>query len=300
MGGPIIRNMRNEDLARVRELCALAFHGYYGKIYLRTREGLESSLALYPQGCFVAEEAGRADGFIFSRKLGKLGWIGVFGVDPCMHGRSIGKPLLEAAYEALEGDGCEIIGLETMPDSPYNVGLYLKYGFSMNHPALVLEKEVRGPASQANYVFTEKPDATAIARIGSAVIDGLDYSPEAENAEKYGWGKTFFFKGLTSEGFAILRHTSIIENVRAESLFVRALVLAKNDAGDLAAVMACIERHALALGFSKVTISASAANADAVRWLIGAGYRVTKTSMRMTRKGDYRIKAGIEMSRWIM
>ncbi|HPG57825.1 MAG TPA: hypothetical protein PKW98_08390, partial [Candidatus Wallbacteria bacterium] len=79
MSGLKIRNMDAADLKRVSEICALAFYGYYGKISLRTIEGLESSLALYPRGCFAAQDDEGISGFIFSRKLGSLGWIGVFG-----------------------------------------------------------------------------------------------------------------------------------------------------------------------------------------------------------------------------
>ncbi len=288
------------DLTRVNEICALAFYGYYGKISLRTIENLESSLALYPRGCFVAQDEGGIAGFIFSRKLGSLGSIGVFGVDPCRHGRDIGRPLLEAAYSALENDGCTMIGLETMPDSLYNVGFYLKYGFDMQHPALVLEKEVKDVETSAGYDFAESSGPGGILRIGASVVEGLDYSVEAANAEKFGWGKTFFFKGLTGEGFVILRHVSIIEDQIAKSLFVRALVLTREDRNDLLRAAACIERYSQSLGLGNVTISASALNANAVRWLIEAGYRVVKTSMRMMRKGSYKLSGGIELSRWIM
>ncbi|HOD39755.1 MAG TPA: GNAT family N-acetyltransferase [Candidatus Wallbacteria bacterium] len=300
MSGLKIRNMDAADLKRVSEICALAFYGYYGKISLRTIEGLESSLALYPRGCFAAQDDEGISGFIFSRKLGSLGWIGVFGVDPCRHGRDIGKPLLEAAYNELENDGCAMIGLETMPDSLYNVGFYLKYGFDMQHPALVLEKEVKDVETPAGYDWAESACPGDILRIGASVVEGLDYSVEAANAEKFGWGKTYFFKGLAGEGFAILRHVSIIEGQKAESLFVRALVLTREDRNDLLRAAACIERYSQSINLRKVTISASAANANAVRWLIEAGYRVTKTSMRMMRKGSYKLSGGVELSRWIM
>jgi GNAT superfamily N-acetyltransferase len=65
----------------------------------------------------------------FFRVWGKLGWIGTFGVDPDCHGLGIGKKLLTHAIESLENAGCTTIRLETMPDSPNNVGLYARSGF---------------------------------------------------------------------------------------------------------------------------------------------------------------------------
>jgi len=295
-----IRNMETSDLPRVRDICATAFYGYYGKIFLRTELNLESSLALYRRGCFVAGDRDGIAGFIFSRKLGSLGWIGVFGVDPCRHGLDIGKPLLEAACAALETGGCSIIGLETMPDSPYNVGFYLKYGFDLHYPVIVLEKEVNNIETPLSCSLSEDFGPGDILRAGSYVIEGLDYSAEASNALEFGWGKTFFFKGLSGEGFAILRHVSIIEGQKADVLFVRALVLTGESMEDILAAAACIERYARSLGLGKVTLPASAVNANALRWLINAGYRVVKTSMRMIRKGKYELTGGIEMSRWIM
>ncbi len=295
-----IRKMTSGDTDAVIEICALAFLGYYGKLFERTPENIASSLDLYPDGCFIYEDEKGVCGFIFSRCLGKTGWIGVFGIHPCRHGKNIGKKLLAAAYESLENAECETIGLETMSDSPYNIGLYLKEGFELTYPVIVLEKNLQGPVVIDDSCLRDDFTTEEIKDISSRVIKGLDFTPEVENAKKYGWGKTFVFKGLSSRGFTILRHVSIIKKQKPDSLTVRAFVMEKENMDDLGRAMAEIENFALDSGLKKVTIAASAVNKKTVNRLLGLGYLVQRSAMRMLKKESPDKLNGIELSRWIM
>lgn len=295
-----IRKMTLDDTDAVIETCALAFLGYYGKLFERTPDNIAASLDLYPDGCFIYEDEKGVCGFIFSRCLGKIGWIGVFGIHPCRHGKNIGKKLLAAAYESLENTGCETIGLETMSDSPYNIGLYLKEGFELTYPVIVLEKKLQEPALIENPCLSEDFDLKEIGDISSNVMKGLDFTPEVRNAKKYGWGKTFVFKGLSSLGFAILRHISIIKDQKPDSLTVRAFVMEKENMDDLYRAIAEIENFALDRGLKKITIAASAVNKKTVNRLLSLGYLVQRSAMRMLKKESPDKLNGIELSRWIM
>jgi ribosomal protein S18 acetylase RimI-like enzyme len=83
-----------------------------------------------PEGCFVAEEEGRVVGLVFSRTWGGVGWFGTFAVLLKYQGRGIGKRLIAASLDYLRQDPgrVRVIGLETMPESPYSPGLYLRRG----------------------------------------------------------------------------------------------------------------------------------------------------------------------------
>jgi len=295
-----IRKMKLDDTNAVIEICALAFLGYYGKLFERTPENVASSLDLYPDGCFIYEDEKGICGFIFSRCLGKVGRIGVFGIHPCRRGQNIGKVLLSAAYESLEKAGCETIGLETMSDSPYNIGLYLKEGFELTYPVIVLEKNLPEPVLIERSCMSEDFDIEEISDISSVAMKPLDLTPEVMNARKYGWGKTFVFKGLSSRGFAILRNVSIIKDQKPDSLTVRALVMEKENMNDLERVLADIENFSGSNGFKKITISASAVNKKTVRLLLSRGYLVQRSAMRMLKKESPEKLNGIELSRWIM
>jgi len=171
-----IRKMTLNDTAAVVEICALAFLGYYRKTSERTASNIASSLDIYPDGCFISEDEKGVCGFVFSRRLGKLGWIGVFGVHPCRRAQNIGKKLLTAAYENLENANCEIIRLETMSDSPYNIGFYLKEGFDLTYPVIVLEKNLQDlnvivdPCMSEDFKFEE------IKEIRSNTINSVDFT----------------------------------------------------------------------------------------------------------------------------
>ena len=128
----IIRPMESTDLEEVRKLDAEVFSAYGTGV--RSRENVASCLQLNPNGCFVATDAGIA-GYVFSRIWGKVGWIGTFGVAEEDRGKAIGKSLLEQAVAALRQSGCSVIGLETMPESAYNMGFYLRRGFRFTLPS---------------------------------------------------------------------------------------------------------------------------------------------------------------------
>jgi carbamate kinase len=156
----LIRPMLPDDADAVRAADLRAFGPYFQlkrieHMPMRTHRNVAGCLALYPAGCFVAEEDGIA-GYVFSRVWGAIGWIGVFGVTADRPGQGIGGQLLAAAIESLRGSGCTTIGLETMPDSPSNVGLYAGRGFrrvvASPRPKKIIELEAIRTLLDANCV----------------------------------------------------------------------------------------------------------------------------------------------------
>jgi len=146
-----IRPMRQADLDAVRSVDAAAFNasrrqltGRQQPLPSRTRARVKSLLEKDPKGCFVAEEDRQVLGLIFSRSWGSGCWPGTLAVLPEHQGRGVGKLLLQASLRYLRRSPHRVIGLETMPDSPTNLGLYLKPGFRLSFPTLVLTKRWAG------------------------------------------------------------------------------------------------------------------------------------------------------------
>jgi ribosomal protein S18 acetylase RimI-like enzyme len=85
-----------------------------------------------------------AVGFIFSRTWGKVGWFGTFSVLPKFQGQGIGQQLVAASINYLHESGVRVIGLETIPESPYNLnrGLYHKTGFRSRLLTFLLTKSL--------------------------------------------------------------------------------------------------------------------------------------------------------------
>jgi ribosomal protein S18 acetylase RimI-like enzyme len=305
----IIREMEINDWERVSELDLRAFNSYYqktGRALLgagRTRTNIQAALAMNPEGCFVAEDGGRLAGYIFSRAWGKLGWIGTFGVDPDGHGQGIGQKLLAAAVNQLKGMGCGTIGLETMPDSPYNVGLYARCGFNPVYSTLYLTKPPSAVSSGLPFhVLSQVEERDGLAHItalSQAVNPELDYAREAKNGQEYGWGDTLLIGWPQPWAFAILR-TVVLRGEAAQAVCeVTCVVIEPGARQRLGEVLGLIENYAGQKQANQITLPVNSVDADALQVVLANGFRVGRVNLRMICQGEYPRRAGIDLSRWV-
>ena len=116
--------------------------------FCRTKENLTELININPDGCFVATLGNEIVGYLFSRVMGNAGFIGPVGVRPDMQSRGIGKAIVKAGCVALKNGGCTAIGLEVLPDSSRNIGLYQKLGFVFGFSTIAYRKN-------ESYVFYE-------------------------------------------------------------------------------------------------------------------------------------------------
>ncbi len=260
-------------------------------------------------GCFVAEAEGRVVGYIFSHTWGAVGWVGVFGVLPDLRGRGVGKALLAAAVEYLRGAGCATIGLETMPDETYNLGLYMKAGFRPASHTFLLARPVT-VAPVPSPVFLTRWESLgseakmaamqAVADISSAVVPGLDHRKIAKSLALNHLGRVVMFGRETWTGFAAICTTSKVEGLSVDTARVEALCLLPGAAPFLREVVASLEQFAARLGFAKLGFWLNSEHWDAVRTLLSAGYRVAHTRLRMMLVRGTAIRGGLEGSTWAM
>ena len=200
-----IRLMRKVDVDAVRQLEAAAFAAWWrqwrggsGQPPRRTRTTVLASREKDPEGCFVAEADGSVVGSIFSRTWGAVGWFGNLVVLPAFQGRGLGNHLISASLAYLRQDPGRLIGLETMPESPYNLGLHLSMGFQARLPTMLLTKELDG-STVDNIEVARWSSADAgtqqrwLADLREAVAQirtGLDYSKEIISNARHGLGET--------------------------------------------------------------------------------------------------------------
>lgn len=210
-----IRLMRQTDADDVRQVEAVAlgrwwrhFKGVSGDRPRRTRPSVLASLGSEPEGCFVAEAAGKVVGSVFSRTWGAVGWFGSLVVLPQYQGRGIGKRLIAASVEHLCRDRNGVIGLETMPESPDNLGLYLHTGFQARLPTMLMAKELHPPAKGGTTLScwssadakTRRSWLSNLREATGQIQPGLDYTREVTSTARYGQGETLV---LTEHGTAI-------------------------------------------------------------------------------------------------
>jgi GNAT superfamily N-acetyltransferase len=301
--------MTPTDVEVVSQLDVQAFkayarqRGYDGPVHPRTHRNVLACLNLNPAGCYVAA-TDKLVGYVFSRILGTTGWIGTFGVHPDIQGQGIGRSLLAAAVEHLQAANCATVGLETMSDSPYNVGFYSRFGFLCTFPTVLLDKETESVAVASPYAVLgqlENEEAmSAITRISQAACSRLDYAPEAGNAEKYEWGETVLLGWPRPWAFAIVRTTPKREGLVASAAGISVLVIASKAGESLAEALRTVEDFAHSRGLERVSLAVNTADGEALQQALSYGYRVRAVVLRMVFDGEYTPPAGRVLSAWLM
>jgi ribosomal protein S18 acetylase RimI-like enzyme len=304
-----IRRMTPTDIEIVSQLDVLAFAAYRrqtgqnGPVHPRSFGNVLACLNLNPTGCFVAE-TDRLVGYIFTRIWGTTGWIGTFGVHPDRQGQGVGRSLLTAAVEHLQGASCKTIGLETMSDSPYNVGFYSRFGFLPTFPTVLLVKETGSVAIASSYAMLsqlEDEDAlSAITQISQAACPGLDCAAEVSNAREYGWGETLLVGWPQPWAFAIVRTTPKREGSVESAADVSVLVIDSKAGESLAEALQAVDAFVHSRGLGQVGLAVNTADGQALQQALGYGFRVYAVVLRMIFGGKYAPPVGRVLSKWLM
>lgn len=321
-----LRTMTELDLPAVAEIEAGVFTDWY-RIYRRepeplserTVEALRYAISLDPDGNLVAvADDGAMVGFILARTWGRVGWFGTFGVPTQLQGLGIGTALVKRAVSYLE-QKADIIGLETMPESGANIGLYARLGFTSTYPTNILELPLIREAERFKSARVEDANIwealgssgrrralREIREIGGAILSGLDYSGEVEAISSHGFGRTLLSRGEGDklDGFAILRSTSI----RRENVSGRAYIhaLAVRPGADGPAVLDDLLRQiwasCVSLGLARVAAGLSGRYQSALPLFLERGFRVMRAGIRMVRlpvsDEVFQASDAIHLSRW--
>lgn len=318
-GMSIIRRMEKEDADMVRQVDAIAFSawveqakGEEAELPLRTRTNVLACQEKDPQGCFVAQENGRLVGFIFSRTWGGVGWFGAFAVLPEYQGRGIGKRLTAASLDYLQQEPSRVIGLETMPESHYNLGLYLKLGFQTRLPTILMGKALKpsgrsdidlpcwleADAATRGHWLTELREATG------RICPGLDYSKEIISTAQYGLGKTLvLIKDARAVGMSVVGLVSSREKGGAERAVVSVLAVHPDYTDDdtFRALLDATEALARAHDKRKVAMVVNSRHTWTLERLLRWGYRVERMAVHMVLKGTDNGPSTddwVDLSRW--
>jgi len=314
-----IRPMREEDADDVRRVDAAAFSAWWKRLKgeqaelpQRTRRNVLALREKDPEGCFVAEDDGRVVGLIFSRTWGGVGWFGTFAVLPDYQGQGIGTRLIGASLEYLRQDVGRVIGLETMPESPSNLNLYLRRGFQARLPTFLLSKNlalaIESDAPPARWSSAD--DGTRrrwlddLREATDRIRPRLDYTKEIVSTARHGLGETLVLTdGPRASGLSILWLTSSREGWGEELASVQVLALhpAHTDEGNFRTLLNATEALAQAHGKRKLTLPANGSHAWALERLLRWGYRVERAMVRMVLKGTDRgpsANGHVDLSRW--
>jgi hypothetical protein len=301
--------MTQNDIEVVSQLDVLAFmahsrqRGNINPTPPRTLKSILACLNLNPAGCFVAE-TDKLVGYIFTRMWGTTGWIGTFGVHPDYQEHGVGRSLLAAAVKHLQEADCMTVGLETMSDSPYNVGFYSRFGFLPTFPTVLLVKKTGSVDAASAYTvlsqLESKEALSAITQISQAACSGLDYAPEASNAIEYEWGETLLVGWPKPWAFAIVRTTPNREGSLEPIADVSGLVIRSKAGGSLAEALHTVEVFVHRRELEQVSLAVNAADGEALQQALSYGFRVRAVVLRMVLNGKYAPPVGRVLSAWLM
>jgi len=212
--------------------------------------------------------------------------------------------LLRSAVEQLKLAGCRVIGLETMPDSAYNIGFYARLGFAPIHPTISLEKATDRQVRYSDYALLDKPGErtklAALAQISRAAWPGLDLRVEAQNAAVYGWGDTLLIGWPEAWSAAILRTTPKREMENEPYCEIRSLVVSPGHKNRFQEALLAVEAFAGSRNLPEVYLHINAFHHQALQDALGAGYQVSHAMLRMLLTPDEPGPVGIDLSRWAM
>jgi GNAT superfamily N-acetyltransferase len=299
--------MTEDDLPAVAEVEAGVFTDWY-RVYRRQPEPLpERSIEELryacshdPDGNHVAVAAdGSLVGFIMVRTWGEIGWFGTFGVPTQFQGMGIGRALVDGAVGYLS-ERCSLIGLETMPESGANIGLYTRAGFVATYPTHILEISLIQNAERLNRLPEDETGTwgdlspvgrtralSSIREISDALLPGLDYSSEVRAIHGHGLGRTLLSFGGSGkvDGFAILRTAPFRTEDVSGRAFIHAMGIRPGapPARTLESLLRKIWQSTTRLGLSRLAAGVSARNHLALELLIESGFMISRAAVRMVR-----------------
>lgn len=275
----MIRSMKFEDIEQIKEIDKLCFKAEAK----RNSAGIEGYIEANNNASIVYELNGKVVSYNFIHLWGSFAWFGPLGVHPEYQGKGIGKALINHTIKILKEDyNVSTIGLNTMPESSYNVGFYMNIGFTPLKLTLSLKKDINGlnfpptlngysvnevnVTSEADYLNLKKDLKT----LSDKAFNNFDLASELYLIKSKNFGTVFELKaGSTVHGIAICYTKSIRENPN-KNLQIKLAII--DDSVDYKAaidsiVNACTN-YAKNIGYKSILIDCNTYNTEICNYLI--------------------------------
>jgi GNAT superfamily N-acetyltransferase len=256
-------------------------------------------------GAMVWRDAeGHLVAFNMVHRSGREGWMGPLAVRPDRQGEGLGSVMVRTGIEWLRAQGASTIGLETMPRTVDNIGFYSRLGLVPGHLTVTLVHDVarRGAGALAeSLAAAARPDdrVAECRRLTDELLPGVDFTREIELTRELAIGDTTLVRdGADLAGFALWHSTPLAAGRPKDEL--RVLKLVARDAGALDRLLDALPAAAVQERVGRLAIRCQTEFASAYLRLVGRGYRVHWTDLRMILDGSPQpaLRSGIVMSNW--
>jgi predicted N-acetyltransferase YhbS len=257
------------------------------------------------EGSMVWRDAeGQMVAFNMVHHSGTEGWMGPLAVRPDRQGEGLGSAMVRSGIEWLRAQGATTIGLETMPRTVDNIGFYSRIGLVPGPLTVSLVHEVPRRSlgtvellSGAGPAWGERLEECR--RLTDRLLPGVDFTRELILTRELGIGDTTLVRdGRVLTGFALWHSTPLAAGRPKDELRVLKLVTTTPDTFER--LIQSVQLSATSERVSRVAIRCQTEFSAAYLKLIGLGYRVHWTDLRMLLQGyPHRLPdAGILMSNW--
>jgi len=255
------------------------------------------------------DESGEVVAFNIVHRSGTEGWMGPLAVRPDRQGAGVGKTVVRAAVDWLVeqggAGGVATLGLETMPRTVENIGFYGQLGFSPTYLTVTMTNDIATRGHPAPALLSQRKGAAAAQAVAAArrlvgeLVAGYDFTREILLTIEFGLGDLALVEGDDGVRALVLWHAAPLAEGRPKDE-VRVLKLAARDAQAFGEAVAATEAAAARIGIRRIAIRCQTRYEDAFRALIGRGYRVRWTDLRMTYDGypEPHPARGVLFSNW--
>jgi GNAT superfamily N-acetyltransferase len=250
------------------------------------------------------DDGGTIAAFNIAHRSGVEGWMGPLAVREDFQGEGHGKMIVKAGVAWLQGAGCRVIGLETMPRTMENIGFYAGLGFVPQHLTVTVtvdaDHAARSPRLLSALSSSARADAVrACAALVTESLPGYDYTREIQITHELALGDTLLvLDGEALAGFALCHAAPLVEGRSRDELRVLKLVL--RDESYIDALIPSLADLARRSGTARVAIRLQGEYGSVFRRLVSRGARVRWTDLRMALAGyEERMPAkGVALSNW--
>jgi GNAT superfamily N-acetyltransferase len=239
--------------------------------------------------------------FNMAHRSGAEGWMGPIAVRPDRQGSGIGRTVVQAGSEWLREQGCSTIGLETMPRTIENIGFYSRLGFVPRHLTVTLVRDAVRQVARGAERLSQGDVAVGIrecAGLTDRLSPGVDFSREIELTLEHALGDaTLVRRDGRLIAFALWQGTPLAAGRPREEQ--RVLKLVARDLDAFTRLVDALQADAIAARLRRVAIRCQTSAAPAYAHLMGRGFRVHWTDLRMTLPDAPEPDArGVVMSNW--
>lgn len=299
-GGPIVRRMREDDVARADHIMRLAFGTFLGMPEPASAFGdtdfVGTRFAADPAAAFVAEIDGEIVGSNLATNWGSVGFFGPLTVNPTVQDRGVGSALMEPVMERFAGWGTQHAGLFTFAQSVKHVGLYQKFGFYPRFLTAVMElavpdepTTVPSAAVFSRMPETERESALAECRtLTDGIYDGLDLTHEIVEVHRQSLGEVVLVDDEQGIAGMAVCHIGPGTEAGSGTFYMKFGAVRPGPGADrrFESLLDACEAEARVQGLSRLTGGANLGRPETYRAMRARGYRTALQGVAMHRPNE--------------